>query len=92
MEENRDLLDQIGLYVGYIRQYTSVALNDLAYGVCTPAYLLRVEAGERGMNEVSSDTLLQRLGQPIENFLCILDEKDYFFLAVQIKLHLFYYP
>ena len=40
-------IDRMGCYIGQVRAYEGVPLEQLAQGLCTKSYLCRVENGER---------------------------------------------
>ena len=66
-----------GRYIGQVRAYEGVSLEQLAQGLCTKSYLCRVENGEREAGKLLTDALLQRLGKPVERFDRILDWNEY---------------
>ena len=51
----------MGCYIGQVRAYEGVPLEQLAQGLCTKSYLCRVENGEREAGKLLTDALLQRL-------------------------------
>lgn len=67
----------MGCYIGQVRAYEGVPLEQLAQGLCTKSYLCRVENGEREAGKLLTDALLQRLGKPVELFDRILDWDEY---------------
>lgn len=68
--------DRMGIYIGQIRTYEKVTLQQLSQGLCSVAYLNRVEHGEREVDKLLTDTLLQRLGKPVNLFIRFLDTKE----------------
>lgn len=70
-------IDRIGQYIGQVRAYKGIALEPLAKGLCSPAYLCRIEAGKRETNKLLTDAFLQRLGSPAELFWRILDQDEF---------------
>ena len=70
-------IDRMGCYIGQVRAYEGVPLEQLAQGLCTKSYLCRVENGEREAGKLLTDALLQRLGKPVELFDRILDWDEY---------------
>lgn len=70
-------IDRIGQYIGQVRAYKGIALEPLAKGLCSPAYLCRIEAGKRETDKLLTDAFLQRLGSPAELFWRILDQDEF---------------
>lgn len=70
-------IDRIGQYIGQVRVYKGISLELLSKGLCTPAYLCRVESGERETDKLLTDALLQRLGSPTELFWRLLDQDEF---------------
>jgi len=70
-------IDRIGQYIGNVRVYKGLPLESLARGLCTTAYLCRVERGERETDKLLTDALLQRLGSPTELFWRLLDQDEF---------------
>lgn len=70
-------INRMGCYIGQVRAYEGVSLEQLAQGLCTKSYLCRVENGEREAGKLLTDALLQRLGKPVERFDRILDWNEY---------------
>lgn len=73
----REQIDRIGQYIGQVRAYKGIALEPLANGLCSPAYLCRVEAGKREADKLLTDAFLQRLGSPAELFWRLLDQDEF---------------
>lgn len=73
----RTQIDRIGLYIGQVRVYKGISLELLSKGLCTPAYLCRVESGRREADKLLTDALLQRLGSPAELFWRLLDQDEF---------------
>ncbi len=70
-------IDRIGQYIGQVRVYKGISLELLSKGLCTPAYLCRVESGRREADKLLTDALLQRLGSPTELFWRLLDQDEF---------------
>jgi len=73
----RTQTDRIGQYIGQVRVYKGIALEPLARGLCSPAYLCRVEAGKRETDKLLTDAFLQRLGSPAELFWRLLNQDEF---------------
>lgn len=73
----RTQIDRIGQYIGQVRVYKGISLELLSKGLCTPAYLCRVESGRREADKLLTDALLQRLGSPAELFWRLLDQDEF---------------
>lgn len=70
-------LDRLGQFIGQLRTYEGVTLEQLAQGLCSPPYLNRIEKGEREVGKQLTDALFQRLGKPSELFERILDPDEF---------------
>ncbi len=70
-------VDRMGCFIGDIRTYEGITLDQLALGLCSTTYLNRVESGEREADKMLTDALLERLGKPAELFERILDWDEF---------------
>ena len=69
--------DRLGKFIGQLRAHEGITLNQLAHGLCSPAFLHRIENGEREVKKQLADILFQRLGKPAKLFERILDLKEF---------------
>ena len=70
-------VDRMGRFIGQLRDYEGVSLQQLAHGLCSIPYLNRIENGEREIGKQLTDTFFQRLGKPAELFERILDWDEF---------------
>lgn len=76
MTKVKKIRDRLGIYIGKLRVYLGISQAQLAQGLCTDAYLTRIESGEREADKLLTDALLQRLGKPADLFMRFLDEGE----------------
>lgn len=69
--------DRMGRFIGQLRDYEGVSLQQLAHGLCSIPHLNRIENGEREIGKQLTDTFFQRLGKPAELFERILDWDEF---------------
>lgn len=72
MENNK-----IGSAIQYFRESYQISQGKLCMGLCSIATLSRIEAGERDVDSLLLETLLERLGRMPNQFELILTEVDY---------------
>ncbi len=72
MENNK-----IGSAIQYFRESYQISQGKLCMGLCSVATLSRIEAGERDVDSLLLETLLERLGRMPNQFELILTESDY---------------
>jgi transcriptional regulator with XRE-family HTH domain len=72
MENNK-----IGSAILYFRESYHISQSKLCKGLCSVATLSRIEAGERDVDSLLLETLLERLGRMSNQFELILTEFDY---------------
>ncbi len=72
MENNK-----IGSAIQYFRESYQISQGKLCMGLCSVATLSRIEAGERDVDSLLLETLLERLGRMPNQFELILTEYDY---------------
>lgn len=65
--------DRMGRFIGQLRTHEGIPLHKLAHGLCSPAFLNRIENGKREVGKQMTDAFFQRLGKPVELFNRILD-------------------
>lgn len=75
--KNNIELSRLGQFIGDTRISKHVAIEKLAEGLCTTSYLNHTENGEREMDKLMTDTLLQRLGLFSERFRQILGVEEF---------------
>lgn len=72
MENNK-----IGAAILYFRESYHISQSRLCKGLCSVATLSRIEAGERDVDSLLLETLLERLGKTPNQFELILTDLDY---------------
>ncbi len=72
MENNK-----IGSAIQYFRESYQISQGKLCMGLCSVATLSRIEAGERDVDSLLLETLLERLGRMPNQFELILTDLDY---------------
>ncbi len=78
MGNNYDLANnQIGAAIQYFRESYGITQGKLCKGLCSVATLSRIEAGERDVDSLLLETLLERLGKMPNQFELILTDFDY---------------
>ena len=68
--------NQIGKMINYERNRAGLSLNELSKGLCSRAFLMRVETGERTCDKMIADALLQRAGVSADKFAYLLSPKE----------------
>lgn len=71
------LFDRMGRFIGQLRDHEDVTLSQLSHGLCSVAFLNRIENGEREIGKQMTDAFFQRLGKPVELFERILDWDEF---------------
>lgn len=77
---NRDMEVQnnnIGTVIQYFRETYHISQKELCRGICSVSTLSRIEAGERDVDALILETLLERLGKEPIQFELILNDFDY---------------
>jgi transcriptional regulator with XRE-family HTH domain len=72
MENNK-----IGTAIQYFREFYQISQSKLCKGLCSVATLSRIETGERDVDSLLLETLLERLGRMPNQFELILTDADY---------------
>lgn len=67
----------IGTAIQYFRETYQVSQSKLCKGLCSIATLSRIESGERDVDSLLLETLLERLGKTPNQFELILTDFDY---------------
>lgn len=60
-----------------LREKKKVTLERLAFGLCTPSMLARIEKGERYPDKLLRERLLERLGVAVDGFETYLNIEEY---------------
>lgn len=68
---------KIGAVISYYREFYQISQLKLCKGLCSIATLSRLESGERDVDSLLLETLLERLGKNSNHFELILTEFDY---------------
>lgn len=69
--------NKIGMAIQYFRETYQVSQSKLCKGLCSIATLSRIESGERDVDSLLLETLLERLGKTPNQFELILTDFDY---------------
>ncbi len=69
--------NKIGTAIQYFRESYQITQGNLCKGLCSVATLSRIEAGERDVDSLLLETLLERLGRMPNQFELILTDFDY---------------
>lgn len=69
--------NKIGAALQYFRESAQLSQGKLCKGLCSVATLSRIEAGERDVDSLLLETLLERLGRMSNQFELILTDEDY---------------
>ena len=78
MGNNYELANnKIGAAIQYFRESYGITQGKLCKGLCSVATLSRIEAGERDVDSLLLETLLERLGRMPNQFELILTDFDY---------------
>lgn len=79
-------LNQIGKLINYERNRAGMKLNELSRGLCSRAFLMRVETGERTCDKMIADALLQRAGVSADKFSYLLSPKEQLLLMLREQM------
>lgn len=79
-------LNQIGKLINYERNRAGMTLNELSRGLCSRAFLMRVETGERTCDKIIADALLQRAGVSADKFSYLLSPKEQLLLMLREQM------
>ena len=79
-------LNQIGKLINYERNRAGMTLNELSRGLCSRAFLMRVETGERACDKMIADALLQRAGVSADKFTYMLSPKEQLLLMLREQM------
>jgi len=69
--------NNIGTAIQYFRESFHISQSKLCKGICSVSTLSRIEAGERDVDALILETLLERLGKVTHHFELILTDFDY---------------
>ncbi len=88
MGKNNDLAkNKIGAAIQYFRESYGITQGKLCKGLCSVATLSRIEAGERDVDSLLLETLLERLGRMPNQFELILTDFDYMIYQYRIDIN-----
>lgn len=78
-KENDQYIEQntVGLILKYYREKYRLNQTDICAGICSRTVLCRLESGIREIDSLTCETLLSRVGQEVNQFEIMLDDKDY---------------
>ena len=79
-------LNQIGKLINYERNRAGMKLSELSRGLCSRAFLMRVETGERTCDKMIADALLQRAGVSADKFSYMLSPKEQLLLMLREQM------
>lgn len=78
--------NQLGKLINYERNRAGMSLSELSRGLCSRAFLMRVETGERSCDKMIADALLQRAGFCAERFSYMLSPKEQLLLLLREQM------
>lgn len=78
--------NRIGAAIQYFRESYGITQSKLCKGLCSVATLSRIEAGERDVDSLLLETLLERLGRVPNQFELILTDFDYLIYQSRIDI------
>lgn len=78
--------NKIGAAIQYFRESYGITQGKLCKGLCSVATLSRIEAGERDVDSLLLETLLERLGRMPNQFELILTDFDYLIYQDRIDI------
>lgn len=78
--------NKIGAAIQYFRESYGITQSKLCMGLCSVATLSRIEAGERDVDSLLLETLLERLGRMPNQFELILTDFDYLIYQNRIEI------
>lgn len=70
----------------HYRLKNELAQSQVCEGICTEMTLSRIETGERGVDALISETLLERLGKTGHCFEFLLNDEDYNYYILREKI------
>lgn len=76
----------LGRFIKYERQKSKIEIDRLIRGVCNPATLRKIEAGERILDFYIVERLIERLGISVNKFDIFQDEKYYRFAVIREEI------
>jgi transcriptional regulator with XRE-family HTH domain len=85
-KENELANNKIGAAIQYFRESYGITQSKLCRGLCSIATLSRIEAGERDVDSLLLETLLERLGRMPNQFELILTDFDYLIYQNRIDI------
>lgn len=77
--EKEEYIEQntVGLIMKYYREKYGLKQSEICEGICSRLVVTRLEAGVREVDSLTCETLLSRIGQEVNQFEIMLDDKDY---------------
>lgn len=78
--------NKIGAAIQYFRESYGITQTKLCKGLCSVATLSRIEAGERDVDTLLLETLLERLGRMPNQFELILTDFDYLIYQNRVSI------
>lgn len=86
VNENMTENNKIGAAILYFREIHQISQIRLSKGLCSVATLSRIETGERDVDTLLLETLLERLGKTPNEFELILTEQDYLLYQSRVEI------
>lgn len=77
----------IGSLIGYLRTEANISQEELCRGLCSRAFLARLEKGERDCEKIVSEALLQRLGIAADRIDFIAGPEDQRWILLREALY-----
>ena len=69
--------NETGLFIHAVREAKSYTMEEISHGICSIPTLSRIEAGERVVDYIMIEALLERMKLAKSEYEFVLDEEDY---------------
>lgn len=70
--------NEMGLFIRASREAKGYTMEEISHGICSIATLSRIEAGERVVDYIMIEALLERMKIAKSEYEFVLDEEDYY--------------
>ena len=70
--------NEMGLFIRASREAKEYSMQEISHGICSIPTLSRIEAGERVVDYIMIEALLERMKLAKSEYEFVLDEEDYF--------------
>lgn len=76
----------IGNALLYFREKEKLSQDEVCNGICPVATLSRIETGNREYDSLITETLMSRIGKTVYKYEFVLDDTDYFYYDLRMKI------